>query len=199
VSKPEPAPLRILLVCTANICRSPMAAALLQVACATRDLPVVVSSAGFLFDGHPASDTTIKVMRERGIDLRDHRSRVVDESIIGAADLVLTMERRHARDLVLQFDRAEMVHTLKGFLSVVTLLLASDDLDPSEVIDLPGLVRAANIARSPVGLLGDDRPDEIADPHGRSVRVHRKTADDLTAVVDAMAVAFDTVGSRTVR
>jgi protein-tyrosine phosphatase len=199
VSKPEPAPFRVLLVCTANICRSPMAAALLQDACATRQLPVVVSSAGFLFDGHAASDTTIKVMGERGLDLRSHRSRVIDGPIIGAADLVLTMERRHARDLVLQFDRAESVHTVKGFSSVVSSMLASDDADTSPVVDLPGLVRAANIARSPVALLGDDRPDEIADPHGRSIRVHRKAADDITAAVEAIAVAFDTVGSRTVR
>ena len=53
--------------------------------------PPSVSSAGFLYDGHPASDTATKVMRERGLDLRAHRSRILDRRTVDEADVVLTM------------------------------------------------------------------------------------------------------------
>jgi len=163
-----------------------MAAALLADACARRSLAVSVSSAGFLFDGYPASDTTTAVMRERGIDLRAHRSRIVTAELIADADLVLTMERRHARDLVVQFEHAEIVHTLKGFATIVT----APSLAGDSAVDAPSLVRAAAAARTPVALLGDGGPDEVADPHGRSARMHRRAADDIGAAVDAIAAAF---------
>ena len=171
-----------------------MAAALLSAAGAARNVPMNVSSAGFLFEGHPASDAATKVMRERDLDLSAHRSRVLNVELVGNADLVLTMERRHARDLLLQHGADQKnVHTLKGFASSVTALVASGD---AEVDDLRVIVGAVNEQRDDRALLGDGRPDEVADPHGRSLRIHRRTADEIAAAVDAIVAALAHVRSR---
>jgi protein-tyrosine phosphatase len=183
-----------LVVCTANICRSPMAAALLAAAFVDATPPVEVSSAGFLFADRPASDTATKVLRERQLDLHAHRSRIVERELLDDADLVLTMERRHARDLILEFDNAEKIHTLKGFAQLVFELTADDHQPP--VRGARALLDAASAARSNVALLGDGRVDEIADPHGRSARVHRKTVAEIAAAVDVIAAAFATAEER---
>jgi len=83
------APSRLLVVCTGNICRSPMAAALLGsfVGGATK-----VESAGLAAcAGDPADPQAIAAMDGAGLDIRSHRARQLDESLLRTADLVLTM------------------------------------------------------------------------------------------------------------
>jgi protein-tyrosine-phosphatase len=88
---------RILLVCTGNICRSPLAAALLERALAERGIEgIAVSSAGTgAWDGAPASEGAYLVGLERGLDLSSHRARLLTRELVDAADLVLTMARHH--------------------------------------------------------------------------------------------------------
>lgn len=169
-----------------------MAAALLQRAADDAGIGCHVSSAGFLFDGHAASDTTIKVMRDRGIDLGMHRSRIVDDAIVADTDVVLTMERRHARDLALAHACADRTHTLKSFASLVSQRQFGPGPSgtPEPVRGVGALVAAARDARPSSAFLGDDRPDEVADPHGRSTRVHRRTAEELAEAIDAIVAAF---------
>jgi len=88
---------RILLVCTGNICRSPLAAAILFRALADRELTgVEVSSAGTgAWDGAPASEGAYLVALERGLDLSGHRARLLTRELVENADLILTMARHH--------------------------------------------------------------------------------------------------------
>jgi len=93
---------RVLLVCTANICRSPMAMGLLRERLRQDGLEeqVTVSSAGvYGLDGNPASQPGVEVLAERGIDISDHRAHTVAEREIAQADLVLVMEEAHRRTL----------------------------------------------------------------------------------------------------
>jgi protein-tyrosine phosphatase len=85
----------VLVVCIGNICRSPMAQALLAKA-----LPqLTVSSAGTgALIGHPADPIAQALMAERGLDLSDHRARQITQSMCVEADLILAMDegqRRH--------------------------------------------------------------------------------------------------------
>ncbi len=92
----------ILIVCTANICRSPMAAALLRQRLAGLGLAgeVEVKSAGvFAQEGQEASRPAITVLEERNVPLSGHRSLAVSLELLAEADIVLVMEEAHRRSL----------------------------------------------------------------------------------------------------
>ena len=87
----------ILVVCVGNICRSPMAEALLR-----RELRgqhgITVASAGLgALVGHAASEHSVELMAEAGIDISAHRARQIHPDMVRDADLVLVMEARHKR------------------------------------------------------------------------------------------------------
>ena len=88
---------KVLLVCTGNICRSPLAAVLMQRVLAERSVEGIdVSSAGTgAWDGAPASEGAYLVGLEQGLDLSGHRARLLTRDLVGQADLVLTMARHH--------------------------------------------------------------------------------------------------------
>jgi protein-tyrosine-phosphatase len=88
---------RILLVCTGNICRSPLAEALLRRSLEQRSVDgVSVTSAGTgAWDGAPASEGAYLVGLERGLDLSGHRARLLTRELVEEADLILTMARHH--------------------------------------------------------------------------------------------------------
>jgi len=86
----------VLFVCTGNICRSPLAASLLERALTERALEVTVTSAGTgAWDGAPASEGAYLVGLERGLDLSGHRARLLTRELVERADLILTMARHH--------------------------------------------------------------------------------------------------------
>ena len=89
--------MNILFVCTGNICRSPLAEALLQREVAARDLDGVrVASSGTgAWDGAPASEGAYLIGLEHGLDLSAHRARLLTRDMVRTADLVFTMSRHH--------------------------------------------------------------------------------------------------------
>ena len=88
---------QILLVCTGNICRSPLAAALLERALTERGIEgIAVASAGTgAWDGAPVSEGAYLVGLERKLDLSGHRARLLTRELVESAELVLTMARHH--------------------------------------------------------------------------------------------------------
>lgn len=82
---------RLVFVCAGNICRSPFAEY------AARAAGLLAVSAGLEADaGKPADPAAVKAAARRGIDLQPHRSQRFDSVELGAGDLVLAFEPRHA-------------------------------------------------------------------------------------------------------
>ncbi|MDB5729345.1 MAG: ptp [Noviherbaspirillum sp.] len=79
----------ILVLCIGNICRSPIAEALLKQALPGK----TVQSAGIqALVGHPADPFSVQIMQEHGIDISAHRARNISTQLVNDADLILTMD-----------------------------------------------------------------------------------------------------------
>lgn len=97
-----------LIVCTANICRSPMAMAqlLAKVSNTGGEYWRVESAGVWALDGRPAALNTQKILESRGIDLSEHRSRQVTGRMLEEFNLILTMELGHKEALRAAFPKS---------------------------------------------------------------------------------------------
>ena len=87
----------ILVVCVGNICRSPMAEAVLRNALRyQQDITVESAGLGAMVDW-PASEHAESLMKERGLDISSHRARQLTPELLSEADLVLVMELGHKK------------------------------------------------------------------------------------------------------
>ncbi|MCF6469927.1 hypothetical protein FAF44_16225 [Nonomuraea sp. MG754425] len=87
---------RILLVCTANICRSAMGEVIARAMLHSASLPVVLGSSGVrAMVGHPMAPHAIAALDKLGLDGRAHRARALDHDLVRSSDLLLTMENEH--------------------------------------------------------------------------------------------------------
>ncbi len=172
---------RLLIVCTANVCRSPITAMMIDSALLEQGVDVIVESAGFLEGGASACDTMRGFAGEIELDLGFHRSQSVDGWTAERASLILTMQRNHARDLVVDFNvDPRRVFTLGSFLR-----LAGECPPMGE--PFADWLAALSDHRNPTDLLSKSGSDEIGDPHGGSRRAHRRTFEQLQR--NAMQVA----------
>lgn len=117
------ASLQILFVCTGNTCRSPMAEFLARRLLAERlhcdveqidDRGFTIASAGIAAaSGGRASPEAVDVLREQGLDLTEHISQPLRESLVRQADYIFTMTASHRQAILAQWPEAESrVHAL---------------------------------------------------------------------------------------
>jgi len=164
---------RILVVCTANQCRSPMAAALLEARLREARIDAAVASAGLYEGGRPAWPEAVAVLRKRGLDLSTHLSARLDADVARAADLVLGMTREHVREVVaLAPDAYPRTFTYKE-------LVRRGEAMPRLGAPLLDWLADLSAQREPRDLLGAAAADDVEDPIGGTRRRFRATADEL--------------------
>lgn len=110
--------MKIMFICTGNICRSAMAHWLLKKKLEERNIKnVEVYSAGiYAVEGDTSTYEAIEVMEEYGIDLKKHRATKVQNSNIKDMDIILCMTLSHKRDLIYMYpELKEKIYTLKEY------------------------------------------------------------------------------------
>ena len=180
--------LTLLVLCTANQCRSPMAGALLDRAMQRAQVAAIAVSAGFGRDGVSAPAGTLHAAERHGLSLEDHRSRRLTVTDLRAADVVLVMERAHVQQAVVTdvtcwpkcFTLKEVVRRGHG--------VGRRGTDEAFADWLARL----HEGRRPADLLSGRREDDdVRDPVGASHRVFQDVADELAALVeDFVDLAF---------
>jgi protein-tyrosine phosphatase len=107
----------VLFVCTANICRSPIAEAIFDSLASEASLPWKARSAGVAaLVGETIAPRAEAVLKELGVSKEGHRARQVDEAMLEEASLVLAMTPQHAATLDrLSASSSAKVHTLVGY------------------------------------------------------------------------------------
>jgi protein-tyrosine phosphatase len=191
------APVKILTVCTGNICRSPVAERLLQ---AGLDQAVPggfqVASAGTrAMVGEPMQPISAEIVRTFGGDPEGFAARQLTPAILRGVDLVLTMTSGH-RGEVLQLDASllKRTFTIREFARMLDVL---DQRDTSASTDkaadddgwlaahtarwrgLPA--RAAGVRH--LSLPADPAENDIVDPYRRPPEVYRQMEDQLAPAI----------------
>jgi protein-tyrosine phosphatase len=162
-----------------------MAEALLRARLDEREISgVAVASVGLLFDDRPAEPGAVAAMAKRGLDITDHRSRRVDDVLIADADLVVAMEQRHVRELVVGGADLDRTFTLPDLVMRAEAQLRGDE-------GFLAWIDRLAVGRTAAEMLGAGTRLEVEDPMGGSRRGFRRCADVLADLVDRfVAVAW---------
>ena len=173
----------IVVLCTANVCRSPMAAGLLARRLAALGVTMPVRSAGMIGDGDPPYPEVVSVMAWYGIEIASHRSRIARATDLARASLVLAMARENLRHAVITEPGAwPRAFTLKE------LIRRGEEIGPR----MPGepftdWLSRTHAGRERVSLLGDSAADDVADPAGGSLQAYTDAASLLDRLVTRLA------------
>lgn len=116
-----PAPGPIIVVCTANICRSPMAAALLEHALAAQPEPLrslkVVSAGVAARAGDTVSENSVIALKKVGLDIAKHKSRPLTQAMLDDAFMVIGMTESHRQMIQLQAEPSpKRLHLFREFM-----------------------------------------------------------------------------------
>ncbi len=186
----------ILIVCTGNIARSPLAEVLLQEEARRRlgpEAPVWAHSVGVHgLDGRPAVNEMQQEAVSRGADLSRHRGARVRPDDLRDADLVITMTEDHRRQLLRSVPAAEeRVFTLKELARLLSVVDEPDD-PPAEPPDdrsvaerVRGLAQRAHRARPRAPQAAG--PEDVRDPYGGSRAGYQEVAAEIDGLVSEVA------------
>ncbi|GGH41149.1 arsenate reductase/protein-tyrosine-phosphatase family protein [Microbacterium album] len=187
--------LRVLTVCTGNVCRSPLAEVLLASA-----LPadrVEVRSAGMrALVGDPMTPETVELAHKFGgasARVVGHRARLATESVLQEPDLIIGMAREHRHAVVdLMPSRLRATFTLR---ELARLAREATDAELQEAVS--GSDDPVQRLRSALALLAslrgvveppvDPAEDDVVDPYLRDAEVYRRAASELVPAVREVA------------
>lgn len=185
----------LLVICTGNVCRSPMGEAFLKYQANIRGVggDYYIHSAGTgvfgptvngVFHGYPASERAQYVMERRGLTLEGHRSKRVVPELLESADLVIAMAREHLRDsLHLHPDVADRAFLIKE----LDELIAKGPLPESFDLAVAELHSRRNSPWDAVALGWDA---DVDDPIGGDLALFEMCASEIEQLTMRLADAL---------
>lgn len=196
---PKRSTFNILVVCTGNICRSPLGEYLLLGDLI--GLPVLVYSAGTqALVGQPMHEPMQQISKDLVIlDATKHEARQLTVDMLKGSDLILAMDRSHRRQIVEMLPRVSRVtFTLREF-SRLADQVSNGDLDMrsgrSAVELLRNAVESVAQLRGTLSLLDDPALEDVIDPYGQDQATYKKSVEQLVPAVNASSrLLIDAVG-----
>ncbi|TFD61502.1 low molecular weight phosphatase family protein [Cryobacterium suzukii] len=214
---------RILVVCTGNICRSPLAEQLLRQNLSAAGIDAVVTSAGTqAMTGSAMTPEAAALSLRYGAPQTRHVARQLTEKLIADADLVLTATRDHRRQVVSMLPKAtRYTFTLNQFARLVSPAArvdapasagpAAQNSSAESVATSTALAPPDSTARPPVdfaafiadvastrGLYPSPTPptlDDVADPYRQSAAVYARAAAAINGSVTTITAALVAAGA----
>jgi protein-tyrosine phosphatase len=195
--------MRLLFVCTGNLCRSPLAerwsvAHVAPQLAAPAELHV--ESAGTAARaGEPMDDGAAAVLSELGGSSAGFRSRLFTGDLGSGADLVLTMTREQRRQVLSRHPVGlRSTFALREAAALATRL--SDEQwavivsDPSRW--LGALAAALHQGRATRAAQGDAGAEDVLDPIGSPMTVHRQVGNEIAGLLEQLfGPALSALGS----
>ncbi len=173
------------MVCTANVCRSPMGAGLLLRNLRAAGHDAVVTSAGTRSFGVPVDPVATQSMRNLGVDISGHVPRQFDTTILDTdgADLIVAMTREHLRALVASH------RTTFGRTFTLRELLRRCGQYGRTNVGWDEWLSSVAFGRTASALMGTDEADDISDPYGLGRGRVKSTASELDLLTQQLAAA----------
>jgi protein-tyrosine phosphatase len=170
---------RVLFVCTANICRSPMAQRLFE-ARLPDDVHIDAASAGIrALTGHAMDAPSATVLRELGGDPAGHVAVQLTPTLVDDAALILTATSEHRADILREQPGAmRHTYTLREFARLGAGVAHDPDRSLRETVLQVAAQRGLGVA--------EPGADEIGDPFGASLAVVRHCGQQISDAVDAV-------------
>lgn len=182
-------PFSILVVCTGNVCRSPLAEQLLATRLAAAGVDAAVRSAGTgaLVD-RPMTDQAAALSVRYGAASADHRARQLAIEMVRSADLVLTAARSHRAAVVSELPRASRyTFTLNQFARIAASLTGEELAAASSPLDVVDAV-AVNRGIAPPPARPED--DDIVDPYRQPQEVYDAAGAAIDGAVSTIVAAL---------
>lgn len=178
----------VLVVCTGNVCRSPLIERLLRLRLGG-DVPVVVSSAGTrALVGEPMTAEATDELVALGGDPGGSAGRRLAASHVADADLVVTATRAHRGEAVSLHPRGlRYTFTLRE----LARLLVDADLSalPDDPVERVRALPALAASRRGFAPPGEPTADDVDDPIGRSRDYYRRTTNQIVPAVQTIVTA----------
>lgn len=144
--------MNILFVCTGNTCRSPMAEGMFKSLLKENNIDnIIAGSAGIsAFEGDSANEKAIYTLKNKGIDISEHKSMQLTKEIIKNSDLILTMTMGHKKMIANALpEYSSKVFTIKEYVYIKS----NEDLTGKNL--------------------------DIADPYGLDYYIYEKCAEEI--------------------
>jgi protein-tyrosine-phosphatase len=176
--------LRVLAVCTHNRTRSVLIGSLLKEHTERERVPAVIRTAGFSDGGESPTDSTVRFLASRGIDVKGYLSHWMSDSGIAGADVIITAEHEHVVAIAGRWpDAFGYTFTLPE------LVERGEAVGPRGERTFQEWLTAVNLDRpNPLDYL-DVTVGEVDDPTGRAPAVWQTSfaqIDDLTTRLAAL-------------